>query len=168
MFLIDQHAGHERLLYDKFKTAYESGEVMKQDLLVPYIFDASIEECMLIDREISTIRDMGFDLDKFGNNTYKISSVPLILEKINLEDFVGDILKNLNKISSNNEVVKDFFATKACKAAVKGGQELSNNEVDSLLNQIVDNKTTLLCPHGRHVCVKIEKSQIEKMFKRKL
>ena len=168
MFLIDQHAGHERLLYDKFKTAYESGEVMKQDLLVPYIFDASIEECMLIDREISTIRDMGFDLDKFGNNTYKISSVPLILEKINLEDFVGDILKNLNKISSNNEVVKDFFATKACKAAVKGGQELSNNEVDSLLNQIVDNKTTLLCPHGRPVCVKIEKSQIEKMFKRKL
>ena len=63
---------------------------------------------------------------------------------------------------------KDFFATKACKAAVKGGQELSNNEVDSLLNQIVDNKTTLLCPHGRPVCVKIEKSQIEKMFKRKL
>ena len=77
-------------------------------------------------------------------------------------------LKNINKISNTNEVIKDFIATKACKAAVKGGQELSDNEINYLLNKIYEEKTTLLCPHGRPVCVKMTKDQIEKMFKRKV
>ena len=118
--------------------------------------------------EIENINSLGFNIEQFGNNSFKITNVPLILQDINLKEFIDDSLKNLNKISKTNEVVKDFIATKACKAAVKGGQQLSNTEIDYLLNKIYQEKTTLLCPHGRPVCVKMTKDQIEKMFKRKV
>ena len=168
LYLIDQHAGHERVLYDNFKKQFEEKTVVRQELLVPYTFSVNHEEASLLLNEMENIKSLGFDIEQFGNNTFKITNVPLILQDINLKDFIDDSLKNLNKVSKTNEVVKDFIATKACKAAVKGGQQLSQNEIDYLLNKIYEEKTTLLCPHGRPVCIKMTKDQIEKMFKRKV
>ena len=168
LYLIDQHAGHERVLYDNFKKQFEEKSVVRQELLVPYTFTVNHEEASLLLNEIENINSLGFNIEQFGNNSFKITNVPLILQDINLKEFIDDSLKNLNKISKTNEVVKDFIATKACKAAVKGGQQLSNTEIDYLLNKIYQEKTTLLCPHGRPVCVKMTKDQIEKMFKRKV
>ena len=168
LYLIDQHAGHERVLYDNFKKQFEENSVVRQELLVPYTFTVNHEEANLLSTEIENINSLGFNIEPFGNNVFKITNVPLILQDINLKEFIDDSLKNLNKISKTNEVVKDFIATKACKAAVKGGQKLSENEINYLLAKIYQEKTTLLCPHGRPVCVKMTKEQIEKMFKRKV
>lgn len=168
LYLIDQHAGHERVLFDNYKKQFEEKTLVRQELLVPYIFNVNHEEADLLLSELETINSLGFDIEPFGNNTFKITNVPLILQSINLKDFIEDSLKNINKVSKTNEVIKDFIATKACKAAVKGGQQLSDNEINYLLNKIYEEKTTLLCPHGRPVCVKMTKDQIEKMFKRKV
>ncbi|NCB48631.1 MAG: DNA mismatch repair endonuclease MutL [Clostridia bacterium] len=165
-YLFDQHAGHERVLFDKFMKLYEEKKLNSQPLLLPYIFDVNNIEKTLIEDNINVFFELGFQVEQFGNNSYKISAVPSILTDINLENFLLDALQNLSKISSTNEVIKKHFATCACKAAVKGGQVLSDNEITFLLGQILSSKYTLLCPHGRPICVSLSKYEVEKMFKR--
>jgi len=165
-YLIDQHAGHERLLYDKFIEQFETNKIVNQPLLVPYIFNVNEIEDELVENNLDMFKYFGFEIENFGRLTYKISSVPNLLNDINLQNFVDEILSNLTKVSANNELIKNKFAQMACKAAVKGGQNLSKEEIEILLTQIFSKKTTLLCPHGRPICVKLTKYEIEKMFKR--
>ena len=165
-YLLDQHAGHERVLFDKFVNDFKIKKLVAQDLLVPYIFNVNELEKDLINSNLSVFNDLGFNIESFGINTFRVLTIPSILNGINLEDFIFDSLKNLSKISNNNEIIKNHFATCACKAAVKGGQKLSDNEIKTLLNLIKTNKTTLLCPHGRPICLKFTRYEIEKMFKR--
>lgn len=165
-YLFDQHAGHERVLFDKFMKLFDEKKLNFQPLLLPYIFDVNSIEKTLIDDNLNIFFELGFQVEQFGNNSYKITAVPSILTGINLDNFLLDALQNLSKISSTNEVIKKHFATCACKAAVKGGQILSDNEIKFLLGQILSSKYTLLCPHGRPICVSLSKYEIEKMFKR--
>ena len=165
-YLIDQHAGHERLLYDKFIEQFETNKIINQPLLIPFIFNVNEIEDELIENNLDMFKYFGFEIENFGRLTYKINSVPNLLNDINLKDFVDEILSNLTKISANNEQIKNKFAQMACKSAVKGGQNLSKEEIEILLTQIFSKKTTLLCPHGRPICVKLTKYEIEKMFKR--
>lgn len=166
IYMLDQHAGHERVLFDKFIKEFNDKKVISQDLLVPYIFNVNELEKDLLLENTSVFKDLGFNIESFGMNTFRITSIPTVLDGINLEEFVFDALKNLFKISKENEVIKNHFATCACKAAVKGGQKLSEGEIETLLKLIINNKTTLLCPHGRPICLKLTKNEIEKMFKR--
>ena len=166
LFFIDQHAAHERLIFDNFCALNEAHKNTSQDLLVPYSFKVNSIESNLIDSNIDAFKELGFAIEEFGNQTYRINAVPLDLYNINLEEFVQDCLKNLNKISKNNNSIKHFLATSACKAAVKAGQQLNNSEIDTLLDMFNNSKTTLLCPHGRPICVKISKTDIDKWFKR--
>ena len=166
LFIIDQHAGHERVLYDTFMEQFEKNKLINQPLLIPYSFTVNEIEKDLIENNKIIFKNFGFEVEEFGYLTYKITSIPSVLEHIKLDEFVLDILKDTNKISSNSNQIKDFFAKCACKAAVKGGQKLSDNEIKFLLNKIIENKTTLLCPHGRPICIKLSKQDIEKMFKR--
>ncbi len=165
-YLFDQHAGHERVLFDKFMKLYDEKKLNSQPLLLPYIFDVNNIEKTLIDDNLNIFSELGFQVEQFGNNSYKISAVPSILTDINLSNFLLDAMQNINKISSTNEVIKKHFATCACKAAVKGGQILSDNEITFLLGEILSSKYTLLCPHGRPICVCLTKYEIEKIFKR--
>lgn len=166
IFILDQHAGHERVLYDKFVEEFNNKKVVSQQLLVPFTFSVNELEDELIKNNINVFFELGFSIENFGFKTYKITSIPAVLDEINLEEFIFDCLKNTFKISNENETIKNHFATCACKAAVKGGQKLSEFEIKTLLNLIIKNKTTLLCPHGRPICIKLSKYDIEKMFKR--
>ena len=166
VYFIDQHAGHERVLYDNFINEYNNKKIVSQELLIPYIFNVNELEDDLIKNSLDVFNQLGFTIENFGLKTYKITSVPAILNEINLDSFIFDCLKKPFKVSSENETIKNHFATSACKAAVKGGQKLSDNEIKMLLNLIIKNKTTLLCPHGRPICIKLTKYDIEKMFKR--
>lgn len=165
-YLFDQHAGHERVLFDKYMAMFNERKMVLQPLLLPYIFDVNELEKSLVEENLFVFEQLGFQLEKFGNNSYKISSIPSILSDINLADFLQDALSNVNKISSTNEVIKNHFATSACKAAVKGGKSLSDNEISFLLNELLSSKHTLLCPHGRPIYVVFSKYEIEKLFKR--
>lgn len=165
-YVIDEHAAHERLLFDKFMAQFEKNKLISQQLLVPYVFSVNEIEKELIDNNLNVFKNFGFEIEEFGYLTYKIISTPSVLEKISLQDFIFDMLKNSGKISENSQEIKDYFAKCACKAAVKAGKKLSEMEIKFLLDEIIKNKTILLCPHGRPICLKLTKTEIEKMFKR--
>ena len=166
VYFIDQHAAHERLLYDKFTQSFENQKSLSQPLLVPYVFKVNSLENILVLENLETFNELGFETEEFGSQTFKINSVPSMLQDINLKDYVEDLLKNLNKVSKTNQNTKHMLATKACKAAVKAGMDLNDLEIKELMAKILEQKTTLLCPHGRPICVKFDRTDIDKWFKR--
>lgn len=166
VYFIDQHAAHERLLFDKFTQSYEEKKIISQTLLVPYTFTTNPLETNLILDNVDIFRELGFEVEEFGNNTFKVFSIPSLLQNISLKDYFDDTLKDLNKVSKTNQNTKHFLATKACKAAVKAGMDLNKLEIDELMQKIIDNKSTLLCPHGRPIAVKFSRLDVDKWFKR--
>lgn len=168
MILVDQHAAHERILYDKFKAEIERKIVAKQDLLVPYILKTNHIESEFIESKIDVLAELGFDVEPFGNLSFKVSSTPFVFGEINIHEFFNEFLSNIkvSKAISKVEIIKDQIAQHACKSAVKGGDALSESEIVKLLSNISKEKIVLLCPHGRPVAIQITKSEIEKWFKR--
>lgn len=168
MYLIDQHAGHERIRYEKLKAEYESGSVVVQPMLVPYVLTLNSEDSLVLEANLDAIRSVGFDIDEFGDNSYKISAVPLVVDGIDFDKFFSMFLAeklNKNKITEA-ELVKDSLMQMACKSAVKGGDDLSKDEIEKLLYEMKEQNVVLFCPHGRPVIVRITKNEIEKWFKR--
>ena len=168
MLLIDQHAGHERLLFDKFTEELRNKQVAIQPLLIPHIVECNYIEHNYISENIDLLNEMGFDISDFGSNSYKISSVPLLFEDININEFFDNVFKDLDNklILSKNESIKEYIAKKACKSAIKGNDKLSDGEIDYLVSEIFDPSTVLLCPHGRPIITSVSKNEIEKWFKR--
>lgn len=168
LYLIDQHAGHERIRYDKLKAEYESGNIVVQPMLIPYVLSVNYEDCRIIEANLDAIRSVGFEIDEFGENSYKISAVPSIVVGIDFDKFFSMFLAekiNKNKITEA-ELIKDSLMQMACKSAIKGGDDLSKGEIELLLKEMQEKKVVLFCPHGRPVIVRITKSEIEKWFKR--
>ena len=168
LILIDQHAGHERLLYDKFIHELENADIAIQPLLIPHIIETNYIETNYIKENIETLKEIGFDIEEFGENSYKVSTVPVLFENINLNEFFDNILANIgNKlIVSKQNSIKDYIAKTACKTAVKGKDVLEKLEIDYLINELYQPNQVLLCPHGRPITTKISKVEIEKWFKR--
>ncbi|MBQ7227620.1 MAG: hypothetical protein IJX05_04405, partial [Clostridia bacterium] len=165
--LIDQHAAHEKILYDDLSTAVNEGAPTIQDLLMPYIFDVDQNEAELIMENIEEISALGFSLYKLSGNTFSLSSVPLILSEIRLKDFVALLIEALKKDKlSKHGFIKEELMQSACKSAVKGEMNLSESEVNKLIETIVKKKIDLFCPHGRPIAIKIKRNEIEKWFKR--
>lgn len=168
VYFIDQHAAHERLLYDKFIEAFNSAQIFTQPLLVPFILSVNDEENEFILSCMDEFKKMGFDIACFGDNTFKISYVPVFFANISLRGFFDDVLSDLNLFKTKNEKIKDVFALKACKAAVKGGDSLSKQEIETLLKMISETTSPLHCPHGRPYVVNFTKDSLEKWFKRQV
>lgn len=166
-YVIDQHAAHERLIYDSLIEKIKARNVPRQGMLVPYLIDLNVSESAFIEDHLSVIRSMGFDIEPFGTNAYRINEIPVDLQDLDVKAFFGELLSDLdglNKISLE-DVLKDKIATTACKHAIKGGMRLTDEEIRRLF-QMMDGDVGLKCPHGRPVCVKLTKYQVEKMFKR--
>lgn len=167
IFLIDQHAAHERLLYDKLTKQLESGEVLTQDMLIPYTFEVTSVEKELLKERIEEINACGFLLSPLGGNTFFLSAVPLVCADMSFDKFMGLVLGELNGGKLRKlDFVKDILMQSACKAAVKGEDRLSDSEIGYLIEAFSSGDRVLMCPHGRPLVVKISKSEIEKWFKR--
>jgi DNA mismatch repair protein MutL len=167
LYIIDQHAAHERLLFDQFMKSIDENTNDVQDLLIPYVFNVNHLEHNKITHTIDEINQLGFDIVEFGNLAFKISSVPFLLSDINLKDFIAEILSDeFYKNISAQSILRDKIASAACKAAIKSGDNIKEDEIISLINQINQSQTQLLCPHGRPIITKISKKEIEKWFKR--
>ena len=168
LLMIDQHAGHERLLYDKFKKQFEEHSLLSQSLLVPYILNLNFQEWSFINENLTTLKNLGFDIEGFGNNSFKINSVPLLLKDINIADFFNTILHDINNnlIIKKTDLMEEYLAKSACRSAVKANDNLSYNEIEILLNLLSKENQVLLCPHGRPIVLKITNNEIEKWFKR--
>lgn len=167
VYLIDQHAAHERLIYDKLKKNLKNRKIVKQPLLLPYLFDVNQQELQFLVKNLDVISNLGFTISRFGEYTYRVDAVPTDLQDINLKDFFNDVLSDLDsyKEIKLDDVLKDKLATTACKHAVRGGKELTEREAKSLI-KMMNGNAGLKCPHGRPVCVMLTKREIEKMFKR--
>ena len=168
-YIIDQHAAHERLIYDSLKRKLNSLELLRQDMLVPYVINVNPEEKLFLEENAQTIEQLGFSLEAFGGNSYRINSMPADLPWLNIKDFFDELLTNVQELKNITlvDVLKDKIAQSACKHAVKGGEVLTAQERDKLFEMLSGNMG-LKCPHGRPVCVKLTKTEIEKMFKRKV
>ncbi|MDE7087751.1 MAG: DNA mismatch repair protein MutL, partial [Clostridia bacterium] len=169
VYIIDQHAAHERLIYDGLRKKLNQRSLAKQGLLVPYIFGVTPEEQQFVEENMATIWQMGFTVEPFGDKSYRVNEVPADLPNINIKEFFNELLANVHELKSVTlvDILKDKIAQTACKHAVKGGDILTEQERDKLF-EMLQGDMGLKCPHGRPVCVKMSKSEIEKMFKRKV
>ena len=168
VYFIDQHAGHERIRYDKLKAEYESGNIVVQPMLIPFVITLNPEDDQILNANLDAVKSVGFDIDEFGDRTYKISAVPTIVSDIDFNKFFSMFLAEKlgkNKITEA-DMVKDTLMQMACKSAIKGGDDLSKIEISKLLKEMADKNMVLFCPHGRPVVVRVTKTEIEKWFKR--
>lgn len=168
VYFIDQHAAHERVLYERFKEEIESGELAIQPMLAPYILKINPQEKQLIDDNIDNLHKLGFDIEEFGLNTYKISSIPVIVSEINFDKFFSIFLQETkrNTAVKTVDLIKDEIMQLSCKSAVKAGYDLTKSEIEKIYQAIIKDKIALYCPHGRPIIVKITKQEVEKWFKR--
>lgn len=167
MLLVDFHAGHERLLYDKLVAKVNSSQLDIQTLLVPYYHTVNVKEMEYILNLHDELLRLGFDIEQSGPNEVRVASVPTILSDINIREFVQDLLHDLSNQKPNiNYKLDHSLMQKACKSAVKAGMTLSEMQINELLKNFDVNQPVLLCPHGRPIVTVIKRSQIEKWFKR--
>ncbi len=166
IYLIDQHAAHERLLYDELCEKTGKGSLETQPLLIPYVFNASGDEFNLIYSRFEYFRELGLDIINVGDYSFKVFALPCTLSDMNLREFFEDILyDNEFKRESIPLAVREKLMQKACKHAIKAGDKLTNTDIDALMSKLNGN-LGLRCPHGRPIAVKITKTEIEKWFKR--
>lgn len=165
-YLIDQHAAHERMLYDKLVKELDSGKPLIQELLLPYEFELTGDESVILEENIGIFEQCGFKLSKNGQK-FIVKAVPAIVSGISLSKFLP-IFFDAIKLDSlkNSTLIKDILAQSACKAAVKGDRLLSADEIKYLIDGI-NKLDALLCPHGRPIVIKLAKIEIDKWFKRK-
>lgn len=167
IYLIDQHAAHERILYDEFTNNVAKQEVHSQNLMIPHMLDLNVVEKDFLENNLELLVSFGFEIEEFGVSSYKISAVPLVLEDIDLTNFFNEFLKELsvNSTLKKTDILKEYLAKCACKNAVKANDDLTDFEVEKLISDLETTKT-LLCPHGRPIIIEITKKEIEKWFKR--
>ncbi len=167
LYLVDQHAAHERILFDKLNLSLKNSNIIKQPLLIPFILNVNSLEFDFILSKLNTLEEIGIEISEFGLNSFKISAIPSFLTEMNIQKFFDDILSDLNILKSItvNDLLLDKIAQKACKSAIKSGDKLSELEIKALIDKLKEN-IGLKCPHGRPVAVKITRTEIDKWFKR--
>ena len=169
MYIIDQHAAHERLLYEQIKEAYYSKDRQSQLLLIPILVKLSEKEMDTVLNNKEMFEKSGFMLEEFGDDTIKISGVPNIGYDIDYKSMFIDTIEELLGANKTEKSEKEFrfLATLACKAAVKGKMKLDTKEQISLIDQMVKLDNPFTCPHGRPTAYPISKYEIERKFLRK-
>lgn len=167
IYIIDQHATHERLIYDKLKSELDEKQIATQPLLTPQIVELSPLDSSVVLDLLEDIKNIGFDIEEFGQNTFKINSIPIILDGFNANKFFNEILQDKYNLSNIKlqDVLHGEIAKKACKSAIKAGQKLKEIEINQMIKQIDENKP-MQCPHGRPTIIKLTRKDIDKMFKR--
>ncbi len=167
VYIIDQHAAHERLIFNRLKEKMQNRTVSRQPMLLPYELKLNAFEADFIRERMQEIREIGFEIEEDGETNFKILSIPYDLKDIDLSKFFNEILGDVSgyRAIKLEDILKDKLASAACKAAIKGGMDLTKEEIEELF-RLMDGDMGLKCPHGRPVVVKMARTQLEKMFKR--
>ncbi|MBU5314301.1 DNA mismatch repair endonuclease MutL [Tissierella carlieri] len=166
LYFIDQHAAHERVMYEKYLGEYSNENIIAQQLLVPEIAELTNSEMNDFLENVSIFRKLGFDIEEFGNNSVVIRSVPLIFGVPNIRELFYDLLDNINNIKSNYDTKLEKIMKIACTKAVKSGDHMSEIEMFSLFEQLKKCNNPHSCPHGRPTVLEMSKTDIEKAFLR--
>ena len=170
MYIIDQHAAHERIMYEKVKkNFYSEGEKESQMLLLPDVITLTHKEMDIAKENLKLFEKAGFTLEEFGDNTIKLTGVPDICIDLDTKELFLETLDEINTVArtAKQEIEEKFIATVACKSAVKANMNLSKEEVDSLMKKLLVLPNPFTCPHGRPTAIKMTKTDLEKKFSRR-
>lgn len=168
LFIIDQHAAHEKVMYEKLKKHYESSTPDSQYLEPPLILSLSMHEEATLKEYMPQLNKIGFEIEHFGGSEYAIRAVPSELYGYTERDLFIDLLDAMTAEAGrlSADIITDRIATMACKAAVKGNQVLSFTEADALIDQLLEAENPYNCPHGRPTIISMTQYELEKKFKR--
>lgn len=169
LLLVDQHAAHERIVFERLKRAMVENDIQSQPYLIPKSMDLSAKESRILEDNADALARMGLDVEHFGGNTFLLRALPLQLVNADIEEFFGELLafleKKVGKLQ-NYEAMEEMLAVMACHGAVRAGKPLSQREMVSLIDELLQTELSTNCPHGRPVSKKITWYEMERMFKR--
>lgn len=151
VYFIDQHAAHEKLLYDRLVASVESGGVSAQNLLIPYAFDVTYGDGEILSEHLDAFAACGFDIEKKTDTSFVLKAVPAVCTGLNIKDFLYNLLSDMENGRRQTDFIKESLMQAACKAAVKGEDRLSEGELNKLIRDISEANITLYCPHGRPI-----------------
>ncbi|MBP3400620.1 MAG: DNA mismatch repair endonuclease MutL [Selenomonadales bacterium] len=166
LFLVDQHAAHERILYDRFAAATDS--VPSQQLLIPQIMEFTEDECEIISENEAIFMNLGFSLDLIGPQTFRLKEMPADVPSDEAEAIIREILmayRNMHEPSAR-ELRHHGLQIAACRAAVKAGETMTMRQMQILLNELSETTMPYTCPHGRPCMIRFDIKDLDKMFKR--
>ena len=170
LYIIDQHAAHERIMYEKIKANYYSDTNKDSQLmLLPDVINLSHKDMQIAKDNMEIFEKAGFVLEEFGENTIKLSGVPTVCLELDTKELFLETLDEINTVArtAKQEIEEKFIATVACKAAVKANMALTREEVDNLMKQLLVLPNPFTCPHGRPTAIRMTKNDIEKKFSRR-
>lgn len=169
MVVIDQHAAHERILFEKYRIEFYSGGIQTETFLVPPLLELSPQNAILLEQYLPQFEKLGFDIEPFGGKTYAIRSIPAILTEQQCKASILEVLDELSLFGKSGrleEVFNDVLEKVACHSAIRAGQQLSREEMNTLVSQLEQLDIHLFCPHGRPALVELSIKELEKRFKR--
>ena len=170
MYILDQHAAHERIMYEKVKKNYYSDTAKdSQMLLLPDVITLTHKEMDIAKENMKMFEQAGFSLEEFGENTIKLTGVPTVCIDLDTKELFLETLDEINTVArtAKQEKEEKFIATVACKAAVKANMALTREEVETLMDKLLELPNPFTCPHGRPTVIKMTKYDIERKFARK-
>ncbi|AOR23623.1 DNA mismatch repair endonuclease MutL [Clostridium taeniosporum] len=168
LYMIDQHAAHEKIMFEKYLNDINSGEIIIQPLMIPTVIDLSIDDYSYFEENKDVFKEAGFAIEDFGGTSIALKEVPYFLGKLKPRNLFLEILDNLKNLGSGKttEVKHNAIATKACKAAVKGNDPLSELEMVKLIEELRYIDDPFHCPHGRPTIIQFTSTDIDKKFRR--
>ena len=168
LYIIDQHAAHEKILFEKYLKNIEAGDIVIQQLLVPILIDLTTDDFCFYEENLDVFSKAGFIIESFGGNTIAIKEVPYFLGKLDARNLFMNILDNIKSLGSGKttEVKYNRIATLACKAAVKANNYLNESEMEKLVYDLRYIDDPFHCPHGRPVIIKFTNYDLDKKFRR--
>ncbi len=171
MFIIDQHAAHEKVLYERLVARYNKKEPLSQEILPPIVLSLTMREEEMLKNNIKMFEDLGFEIESMGGSDYAVRAVPYDCLSISDKDLLMELVDGLTGdfgLKVNNELLLEKMATMSCKAAVKGNNKLSEREANELIDELLTLENPYNCPHGRPTIISMTKYELEKKFKRVL
>lgn len=167
-YIIDQHAAHEKVLYERFFKEFAQKEIISQMVSPPSLVSLNLQESNLLKANLEIFREFGFEISEFGGKEYSIHAVPANIYGVSVQELFIQILDSLDQehISKTPDILAERIATAACKAAVKGNNRLSVKEADALIDELLSLENPYNCPHGRPTIISMTKYELEKKFKR--
>ncbi|MDE7318455.1 MAG: DNA mismatch repair endonuclease MutL, partial [Lachnospiraceae bacterium] len=168
LYIIDQHAAHEKVLYERLMKDLRERTFQSQLLSPPIVLNLSMQEEQLFMKYRQSFADMGFEIEEFGDRAYAVRAVPSNLPGIARHEILMDLLDSLSEISSNisSETLLDKMASMSCRAAVKGNHQMTAMEAKALIDELLTLENPYNCPHGRPTIISMTKYELEKKFKR--
>jgi len=167
LFYIDQHAAHERVMYESLLNQFLHGKVEVQQLLQGEVLDVSVAEKILLEEKKEELKKLGFDLEYFGGNAFAVKTIPLVFGKVKISELLHDILSMLENKKSILEKKEEILTRMACRAAVMAGDMVTIPQMEKILRELSKTELPYTCPHGRPTLMKVTIDELEKKFRRK-